>query len=257
MRGIRKSRSPEDVGKVGHAELALVDAAADLHALLRQCPPTEHHERARSAFEDLERSKLRPILLADQYHLCVYCEAEVVDDPADPPPVEHWEPVRATPHQALDWDNLYLSCKSRHSCDAKKGGKRLAWDDADPSLPPPCQFGYEHYIGFGNGGDIYVKQHANLTSEHRRALELALDDRDLDGTKRESILGLNHADLRAARKAVMDRERSRIDRRFPKSRAPSSEFASRVRSLLGLGRRESFVSARVAWLEGSVGKDRP
>lgn len=259
MRGVRKSRSPGNVGKHGHQNLSLQQAAADLAVLLAACPSTEHADRARSAFDDLEKSKLRPTLLQDQRHLCVYCEVELMDDPANPPVVEHWEPVRADPHAALLWENLYLSCLGRHTCDAEKGGRRLAWSDADPSLPPACSCDYERFLGFGRGGDVYVKQGVNLTAAQRRALELAIDDRDDQGILRKSILGLNHPDLVAARKAALDRERSRIQKLFPGKHADPAapELRSRAQSLIAASRRESFVSIRLAWLEGHIGKARP
>lgn len=259
MRGVRKSRSPADVGKEGRSQLSLKRAAADLAVLLKACPLTEHVERARFAFDDLEKSKLRQILLEDQHHLCAYCETEVIDDPNEHPPVDHWEPLGKAPGLALSWGNLYLSCSGKDTCDRKKKGERLVWDDADPSLPPPCAFQYERFLGFGRGGDVYVRRTAALSDVQRRALELAIDDREDSGIKRESLLGLNHRDLVAARKAVLDRERSRIERLFPNAHASISapERRSRAQSLLGPGPRESFVSARVSWLEGRVGKDRP
>jgi uncharacterized protein (TIGR02646 family) len=257
MRGVRKSRSPGDVGKHGHKKLSLQQAEADLAALLAASPSTEHSARARSAFTDLEKSKLRPILLQDQRHLCVYCEARVLDDPARPPTVEHWEPLGLAPSQALAWDNLYLSCTSDTSCDTKKHGERLVWDPEDDSLPPPCHFDYERCLGFGRGGEVYVKKSANLTAAQRRALELALDDREDGGRRRASILGLNSAALVQARKEAMDRERSRLDRKFGKGTVDAAARQAAANSLLAASQRESFVSVRVAWWTRQLGKDKP
>jgi uncharacterized protein (TIGR02646 family) len=259
MRGVRKSRSPGDVGKHGHPQLSLKEAAEQLGDLLSGCPATEHAERARYAFDDLPKSKLRPLLLQEQRHLCIYCEVQVVEDPNKPPRVDHWEPLGRSPDLALEWSNLYLSCPRDTSCDVKKHGHRMVWDDADASLPPPCQREYERYLGFSRGGQVYVKRGANLTDAQRRALELAIDDRVDQGVLKESILGLNHPDLVAARKAALDRERSRIQRLFPNKRADPAapELKSRAQSLLAASRRESFVSIRLAWLEGRIGEDRP
>lgn len=257
MRGVRKSRSPVDVSKPGHSKISLRKAAQDLSKLLAGSPPHEHVKRARSAFEDIARSKLRPILLTDQSHLCVYCEARVVDDPAQPPRVSHWEPLGQAPTQALEWKNLYLSCRSLTSCDEQQRGDRLVWNASDDSLPPPCNCKYERYLGFGKGGDVYVKKNASLTESQRRALELAIDAREDCGRKRGSLLGLNSPALIKARKQAIDCERHRLKTAFGEKDVGDEDRQAVADKLLAQSPLESFVSVRVAWWTRRLGKDRP
>jgi uncharacterized protein (TIGR02646 family) len=254
MRGIRKRWLPANVSADGQAPSSLQQAEqAFLGSLAVATDRTAH---ARTKFGDLDKSKLRSVLYEEQRCICVYCERRV-EEGADTPPVEHWIPLGDQPQRALHWENLYVSCPTQGVCDDAKGGHRLAWDAADPSLPWPTQQAYENWVGFTSGGEIFVRSDALLGAAARRALELAIEDRPDGGRTRKSILNLNHPALIAARKAAVDTERSRIERRFPGQRAPAAERANRAAQILAAVPYPPFVSVRVAWLTKTLGRGRP
>lgn len=211
---------------------------------------------ARTTFDSLDKPKLRAVLLAEQRSVCVYCERRV-EETEPPPPIEHWRPLANEPEHALNWENLYLSCPADGSCDDRKKGQRLAWTDNDQSLPWPTQVDYEKWVGFTSTGRMYVRSDAPLTTDQRRALELALDDRDDNGTRRLAILNLNHAALVAARKAAIDSEKDRLKKEFEGKTASKADRSSIATRLLAQAKRPQFVSIRVAYLEKSLGRGRP
>jgi hypothetical protein len=234
----------------------LQKAEKDLHALLRAAPAEERVERARSAYEDINLRKLRPVLVGDQRHRCVYCEAEIVDD-GQQTTVSHWNPVKHHPDHALHWQNLYASCKSHVSCDAKQGSRTLAHTPGAQPLPWPSKTPYEAWIGFTRGGEIYARKSKPIPPAVRRALHLAFEDQRNGNAVQHSLLGLNCPALREARKQAMDRERSWVEAQFPGLQAPANMRQRRARELLAAAKGAAFVSIRVAWLTGDLGKDRP
>ena len=229
-------------------------AAADYQTSLATAADRPQH--ARSTFDSLDKPKLRAVLYREQFHLCVYCERRV-EEGVPPPCIEHWRPLSQEPQHALDWENLYLSCSTDGTCDDAKGGLRLAWAPGDPSLPWPTQAAYENWVGVTSGGEMFVRSDAPLTPAQRRALELAIDDRDDVGTLRASLLKLNHAALVAARKAAIDSEKSRLDRDFRGRRASRAERTAIATSLVTRNERPAFVSVRVAYLQQTLGRGRP
>jgi hypothetical protein len=173
--------------------------------------------------------------------------------PFDTPPID---PLSREPQHALNWENLYLSCPTSETCDDAKEGHRLARDPADPSLPWPTQQAYENWVGFTSGGEIFVRSDAP-TPEQRRALQLAIDDRDDGSQLRRSILNLNQAALVAARKAAIDSEKSRLDREYRGRRAPPVDRAGLATAMLQRVQCPAFVSVRVAHLHRTLGRGRP
>lgn len=229
-------------------------AASEFQASLANA--TNMSEHARACFDALDKRKLRAVLYREQRYLCVYCERQLAEEP-EPPPIEHWRALNRAPQDALNWENLYLSCPSPDTCDGAKGGEWLAWESADVPLPWPTEVAYESWFGFTSGGEMYVRSQAPLTTEQRRALELAVTYWDDEGQQQHSILNLNHPALVAARKAVIDSERSRIEREYPNRRAPEAARRARAANLLQGPKYLAFVGVRVALLERALGKGRP
>ena len=254
MRGIKKPWPPQNVAPASQQPCTMQRAERDFLASL--ATTSEKVERARTRFDDLDKAKLRQVMYTEQHHVCVYCERRI-EEGTDPPPIEHWIPLREDPERAMYWENLYLSCAQPGTCDDAKQGKRLAWAPADPSLPWPTQADYEHWLGFTRGGEAYVRTNANLSAQQRRALQLALDDQMQGGSRRPAVLALNHPALVEARKAAISSERSHLERMFPAQTATPAERTSRANQLLGAVEYPSFVSIRVAWLANTLGKGRP
>ena len=254
MRGIRKPWPPADVSPDGQATRSMRQAAMDFQASLAGA--TNQPEHARACFDALDKGKLRAVLYREQRYVCIYCERQLGEE-TETPPIEHWRALNKAPQDALSWENLYLSCPTRDTCDGAKGGEWLAWESADAPLPWPTEVVYESWFGFTSGGEMYVRSEAPLTPGQLRALELAVTNRDDEGQRRRSILNLNHSALIEARKAVIDSERSRIEREYPDRRAPEVARRARAASLLQEVRYPAFVSVRVAWLERALGKGRP
>lgn len=103
---------------------------------------------------------------------------------------------------------------------------------------------------------IYVRSGTNLDNARRKALELAIDDRQDGDRKRAAILNLNHPTLVAARAAALDSERTRLQKEFETRTASRDDRAERASGLVAGNPLPQFVSIRVAWLKKTLGKGR-
>ena len=209
---------------------------------------------ARSAFDGLDKQKLRTEMYREQRSLCVYCERQIAEG-FPPPRIDHWRPLSIEPALALGWKNLYLSCTTPDTCDSAKGDRALRWDDTDPHLPWPVNIRYEDVVGFSSRGEVYVRSDVALAGATRRALDLAIADRPDGAGVRRGIVNLNHPALVKARRAAVRGERKRLEREFKNRTATREEREERASQLLGRGQFPQFVSIRVAWLRKRLGRD--
>jgi uncharacterized protein (TIGR02646 family) len=253
MRGVSKPWSPADVYPDGHEPCALRDAEREYRNALPAQP--KQASFARTEFDRLDKRKLRAEMYREQRSICVFCERPI-DEGNPTPRIDHWRPLSVHPEHALHWKNLYLSCPSAETCDAAKGERALRWDDADGHLPWPTDVRYEEFVGFTSRGDIYVRKGVVLDDTARRALELALDDREDGNRRRRAILNLNHPALVAARAAALDSERTRLERDFEDSTASREDRNERANEMLAKNPLPAFVSIRVAWLRRRLGRGR-
>ncbi len=250
MRGFSKPWPPQNVSHAGQEPRRFVDAEREYLAALPGA--ADKTKFARSEFERLEKSELRQVMYREQGALCVYCERVLVEKHPEPR-VDHWRPLSLSHDVALHWQNLYLSCPGDlGTCDVAKDNHPLKSDAGDPDLPWPTELAYENLVGFTSRGEIYVRADAATTEAVRKALELAIDGDEV----RKAILVLNDPALVAARAAVIDRERTRLERDYKNKTAPKSERAQRAGDLLKKDPLPSFVSIRVAWLRKTLGKGR-
>ena len=141
-------------------------------------------------------------------------------------------------------------------CGDCKGDKPLKGDDADPYLPWSTELDYERLVGFTSGGEMYVRDDVHMDEATRRALELAIDNRQQGGIQRHAILNLNHPTLVAARRGALDSERTRMERDFRNRPASRDDRDDRASQLLGRNQLPGFVSIRVAWLRKTLGRGR-
>lgn len=242
MRGLIKGPAPTNVSRPGQPQrsLAEVDAAYQL-SRVTAVDPVSH---ARLEFDDMHKRALRDLLFVEQRYLCIYCESPI-DEVRSPPPIDHWNPLSLFLHLVFDWNNLHISCQSAGTCDNRK--KSLALN-----LPWPVNFQYEQVLGFTSGGRMYVRTDVQVAPEIRQALEIALDDQ-LGPPVARSTLNLNHSALRAARAAAIEAEEMMAETQPPMTAAQRQQ---RVAALLAQPRRDSFVSARLAYLSGQLGVGR-
>ena len=253
MRGISKPCPPADVYPDGHEPASLREAE---DAFLEELPEAcDEGTFARSEYNRLVKKKLRAVMYREQHALCIYCEQEITE--AYPPPtVEHWRPLSIEPRLALHWNNLYLSCTWRETCNTAKGDRPFRWDENDPHMPWPVDLPYEDYIGFTSLGEIYVRSDVELPDTTRRALELAIADRPDGARVRRGIVNLNHPALVAARAAAIDDEDTRIRKDFEGGTATQEEREDLATQLLDRAFHPKFVSIRVAWLRDMLGRGR-
>ena len=253
MRGVSKPWPPRDVYPEGHEPTSLRVAEDAYRAALPKAGDQVSH--ARSAYDGLDKQKLRTEMYREQRSLCIYCERRIAED-YPTPQIDHWRPLSLNPGLALHWKNLYLSCPSPETCDSAKADRPFRWDDADPDMPWPADLKYEDVVGFTSGGEIYVRSDAALPDSTRQALELAIEDR-ADGVQvRRSIVNLNHRALVAARETAIKGERRRLEMDFKNRTATRDERDQRATRLLDEDQRPQFVSIRVAWLRKTLGRGR-
>ena len=106
MRGISKPWPPRDVYPDGHEAASLREAE---DAYLAALPNADNHSAfARSAFDGLDKGKLRSEMYREQRSLCIFCERRIGEGhPA--PRIDHWYALSRESGLALHWKNLYLS----------------------------------------------------------------------------------------------------------------------------------------------------
>lgn len=235
MRGLTKGPPPNNVCPPGQQPRSLV--AADAAYQLSRLTATDPVAHARSEFDCMHKRYLRDPLFVEQRYLCVYCE-RAIDEGQPPPPVDHWNPLSLYLHQVFDWNNLHLSCRGLDTCDDRKKGVTL-------NLPWPVSFQFEGVLGFTSGGRMYVRNDVTMTPQLQQALEVALDDQPGPPVAR-STLNLNQPALREARAAAIEIEEGE----------PPTQRPARIAALLAQARRESFISARLATLNGQLGVGR-
>ena len=253
MRGLSKPWPPSNVSPDGQAPRRFTDAEREyLAALPGRTNPVRFAE---AEFKRLDKAKLRQVMYGEQGSLCVYCEQELSDSDTRPH-VEHWRPRSRDPEHALHWRNLYLSCSTKDTCGDRKGDQPLRGDNADPDLPWPTEFDYERLVGFTSRGEMYVRDDVHMDEATRRALELAIDDRQHGGRQRRAILNLNHPTLVAARRGALDSERKRMEKDFKNRTATRDQREERASRFLGRDQLPEFVSIRVAWLRKTLGRGR-
>ena len=253
MRGLAKPWPPSNVSPDDQAPRRLADAEQEYLAALPGRPNKVRF--AKASFDRLDKAKLREVMHGEQQSLCVYCERALSkNDSASH--VEHWRPRSRAPEYALHWRNLYLSCSTTDTCGVRKDDRPLKGDDADQDLPWPTELDYERLVGFTSFGEMCVRHDVNMGEPTRRALELAIDDRQHGGRQRPAILNLNHPTLVEARRAALDSERLRLQRDFNQRTASREERGARATRLLGQNPRPAFVSIRVAWLRRVLGRGR-
>ena len=250
MRGISKPWPPRDVYPDGQDT---VDLRRAEEMYLRRLPAVpDQVSFARSEFDGLAKQKLRSVMYAEQYSLCIYCEQRITEGhPA--PRIDHWYPLSRDPRKALHWRNLYLSCTTQDTCDSAKDDHPFRWD-ADAHVPWPVNLRYENVVGFTSGGRIYVRSDVTLPDAIRRALDVALTDHTDGDQVRRSVVNLNHPALVKARMAVVRGERKRLEKDFENRTATRNERENRAAELLDRRPLPEFVSIRVSWLRRTLGR---
>lgn len=252
MRGLRKPWPPANVSPDNQQPCRFIDAEQTFITALATA--TNRTLCARGHFDQLEKSRLREVMLREQGHLCVYCERRLGEYPT--PRIEHWRPLSLNHEVALHWKNLYLSCASLETCDTAKGNRHLRWADTEPDLPWPTECDFERYIGFTSGGEMYVRGDVMIDEATRRALAVAIDDQQ-DGERRiPAVVRLNHPSLVEARAAALDSERTRMKLRYLNKTVSRDERDQVASERLDANPLPEFVSIRVAWLRKMLGAGR-
>lgn len=238
MRGLTKGPPPANVSHPTQQQTSLAEWDAAYQVSVATA--TDRIKHARATFDDMHKRYLRDVLFVEQRYLCVYCE-RAIDEVHPAPPIDHWNPLSLFLHQAFDWNNLHLSCRTIDTCDDRKKDFAL-------NLPWPAHFRYEDFLGFTSGGRMYVRNDVSVPPQLRQALEVALEDQTGPPIAR-STLNLNHPALREARAAAIEAEES-VAPAIPTQRQ------QRVADLLAQARRDDFISARLAALNGQLGEGR-
>ncbi len=133
------------------------------------------------SYADLRQPRkgaVRDALLAEQGHVCCYCERRVGAN--DDSHIEHLVPQSVRPDLGLDYGNLLCSCSARQHCGHERGDRELPVH--------PLQEDCSQVFEFGSDGSIGPR--ANMRPA---AAERAI-----------RVLGLNAATLRDRRRRAID-----------------------------------------------------
>jgi uncharacterized protein (TIGR02646 family) len=241
MRGLTKGPPPTNVSPPGQQQASLAEWDEDYQVSVAAIADAKARvKHARTRFNSMHKPHLRDLLFVEQRNLCIYCERQI-EEVQPPPHVAHWNPLSLFLQDVFHWNNLHLSCLSVDTCDDRQKDKAL-------ELPWPASFPYEDVIGFTSGGRMYVRTDVHVSPQLRQALEIALEDKPGPPVRR-STLNLNQPALREARAAAIEAEESVAP-------ATPAQRQQRVAELLAQPRRDDFISARLAALNGQLGVGR-
>lgn len=122
-----------------------------------------------------ERRALRQALLAEQGHVCCYCNRRIVESPAAKNMaefhIEHFRPQHAFEHLELEYQNLHASCfkndnpNGRRHCGPAKGD----WFDEELTLSPLLD--NSALLRFGEDGSISAGNEAATETIKRLKLD--------------------------------------------------------------------------------------
>ena len=143
-----------------------------------------------------ERPILRRALLAEQGHVCCYCNRRIAENPADGQiaefHIEHFRPQHAFEELELDYQNLHASCfkndavKGRRHCGPAKDN----WFDAALTLSPLND--NSDLIRYGEDGSVISN---NSPAAAETIKQLALDHPMLIAEREAEIAGKLDADF--------------------------------------------------------------
>lgn len=185
--------------------------------------------RARAAFEQIDKRRVRADLASEQGWLCAFCMRRIdpaaIDARGEPTmKIAHRTPIDVDPAQALSWRNLLGSCDGGQrsgwrtkSCDAAQGSTALT---VDPTVETSCaRLRYERR---GTRQGLFITSHdPELRADVERTLGLNSGDLpELREQAWKAFCYLQHKDAptqygRAARAAFF-----RTWMRQPRARLP-------------------------------------
>lgn len=257
MRGVAKGTAPSGDVAGGSEPLSWIQAQKRLATVVAQLSPQAVRDEH---FDTLDKAKLRPVLLTEQRHLCVYCERLITAEDAmgvTRVRIAHWTPILRDKTRALDWKNIYASCDTSQTCDQRQASRDL-------HLPVPAELRYEQVLDFRSDGVVQVRADTSglLSPEQRAALLLAVGDPARRGDDARvgdprSPLNLNHPALCAGRAAALDGLRRHVERRFPGRTVSAEQRLAIAADLLARPRPPAFVSVQLAWLERRLRRPAP
>jgi uncharacterized protein (TIGR02646 family) len=174
-------------------------------------PPglTEWQATPLASWDDVPSGSLWPALLADQGHLCAYCQRRLRDDE---PKVEHWHP-QSSGERDRQWTNLLAVCSGRTvnekgrpepHCDVSRGDQPLFLHPVHGQGPDPCA-----HLKYSREGEcVAVPDRANV-----------------DRVKADiTALCLNAWRLKRGRKVVLDTLRDALERESFSTHALRREY---------------------------------
>lgn len=127
------------------------------------CLVTPPSERRYATLKSWEMAEIRSALLTLQAHRCAYCERRTGEHKDYDGHVEHFLNQAGHEHLALDWDNLFWSCKDERTCGKNKDQCRnthgalrrfVAADLINPGRDDP-----EDYLLFVSDGTVKPRPH--------------------------------------------------------------------------------------------------
>lgn len=101
-------------------------------------------EKLERAIKRYGHPQIKSALIEMFHGKCAYCESKILH--VDYGDIEHFRPKSKFPDKAIDWDNLYLSCK-RCNGKGQKGDSWFTEVEGGP-LVDPCQENPEEFFRF-------------------------------------------------------------------------------------------------------------
>lgn len=143
-----------------------------------------------------ERPILRQALLAEQGHVCCYCNRRITESPADGQNaefhIEHFRPQHSFAPLELDYQNLHASCFKNESVKGRRhcGPAKDNWFDPALTLSPLNN--NSGVIRYGLNGSVFSNSSPAAAETIKR---LALDHAMLNAEREAEIAGKLDADF--------------------------------------------------------------
>ena len=132
----------------------------------------DDQNKARTAFDQLDKKMIRDQLFREQKSLCVYCMRKLKND--ESASIEHWIPISSDATKALDYSNMMLCCDGGRSsavmprvlcCDAAKADRVI-------SISPYKEEQMERIKYRSSGEIVIVPQDKELEHDINQVLKL-------------------------------------------------------------------------------------
>lgn len=215
-----------------------------------EIPNAEQAKRLREEFFDaLDKTRIRTELLKRQHGLCVYCMTRVEND-SDSAVIEHLYPLSKSKQRALQYANLFVSCRGGEDRDANGHRRVLCCDakkeDSIIQLDPLNKDMMDSIVYYSDGRIDIAESYGTriIRNQLRQNLQnhLGLNGKVLnDG----SIISDTETEIVKGRRDAYKEESDLIEELEQMGELTQERIDEEIENLLSQNPREDFVGVKL------------